>query len=332
MNVLKILFNPIFLLAVGLHAGLLMIPVAGGSSDEIVPAPDPEGESITVTRIPPKSTQPTQPSGQTAVPRPDATSLRPAAAGSQTSGTNQQQAQIQGRPQTGQRANQGSITGQGADNRRQASSRTTENRPNREATQDSANEVAVLPANNSDTNNSAGNAASRTPTEQAAPTLVALKDGAQTQEVPKLLRDFLARLRHSVLITTEPEVEEAKQAWLENLREQPAIQVSEPQALDQGLAISYPITDGGSPRRYLSCLTPAPEKGLVGVVINPGGAIATEPTLLRSSGYEFLNDIALAKLQDYTDFPEANTQKLYTVDIEVDYDQDACIELSDLKK
>ncbi len=324
MNALKLLFNPIFLLAAGLHAGLLMIPVAGGSSDGIVPAPDPEGESITVTRIPPKTVQPSE---QTAIPqsRPAVPTTTGVAAlpqpGAQPTGASQQ------RPsQTSQSAVSKSPT--------TSSNSNTENRSNQNTNRDSTSEIAVLSSDeNSRANNNAGNRTSGAQTEQAAPTLVALKDGVQSQEVPKLLRDFLARLRHSVLSTTDPEVEEAKRVWLAALSEQPDIQVSDPQDLDKALAISYPLmADDNGSRRFLSCLTPVPEKGLVGVVIDSDGAIATEPTLLRSTGYEFLNEIALAKIQDYTDFPDANSQQLYTVDIEVDYDQDACLDLSDLKK
>ena len=323
MNVLKLLFNPVFLLAAGLHAGLLMIPVAGGSSDEIVPAPDPEGESITVTRIPP-NTQPATPSEPTSAPRPaGATAVRQPAT---TPPVNQQgqQRQQQGQQRRSQTSQNSRDRTASSDNRRQAN-----NQSNRRANRDSDNEVAVLPANNSPTPPSDNTP--RTQTEQTPPTLVALKDGAQAQEVPKPLQNFLARLRHSILRTTEPEVEDAKQAWLVSLNEQPEIQVSEPQELDKSVEINYPLIADGS-RRFLSCLTPAPEKGLVGVVVNPDGAIAIEPTILRSSGYGFLNDIALDKLKDYQEFPDEDTQKLYTIDIEVDYDKDACISLSDLQK
>ncbi|MEM1254657.1 MAG: hypothetical protein AAGI69_19655 [Cyanobacteria bacterium P01_H01_bin.21] len=327
MNVLKLLFNPVFLLAAGLHAGLLMIPVAGGSPDEIVPAPDPEGESITVTRIPP-NTQPAKPGVPTTAPRPaSATAVRQAAVNPQRQ-QRQQQGQ-QRRPQTSQNSSDRTAS---SDNRRQAN-----NQSNRRVNRDSDNEVAVLPANNNSPNNTSGNSSGNTPArtqaEQTAPTLVALKDGAQTQEVPKPLQNFLARLRHSILKTTDPEVEEAKQAWLVSLSEQPEIRASDPQGLDKAVEINYPlIADDDGPRRFLSCLTPAPEKGLAGVVVNPDGTIAAEPTILRSSGYGFLNDIALEKLKDYQDFPDEDTQKLYTIDIEVDYDKDACISLSDLQK
>ncbi len=307
-----------------------MIPVAGGSSDEIVPAPNPEGESITVTRIPPKTAEP---SGQPAAPQsrpavPTATGVtavrQPVAGAQQPTGTATQQTQ---RPtQTSQSSASKSPT--------TSSNSNTENRSNQNTNLDIASEIGVLSSDeNNRANNNAGNRPFAAQTEQAAPTLVALKDGVQAQEVPNLLRDFLARLRHSVLRTTDPEVEEAKQAWLATLSEQPDIKVSDPQDLDKALEINYPLTgdDNGS-RRFLSCLTPVPEKGLVGVVVNPDGAIATEPTLLRSSGYDFLNDIALAKIQDYTDFPNADSQQLYTVDVEVDYDKDACIELNELKQ
>ena len=329
MNVLKLLFNPIFLLAVGLHAGLLLIPIAGGSSDEIVPAPDPEGESITVTRIPPQTTQSARPiGGQPAASRPAAdvvTAVRQPATATQTSTTNQQgqQHRTQNSQDSGDRTANGS-----SNNRRQANSN---NRSNRRDNRDSNNEIAVLPAD--DNSNSRGNSPTNTQTEQTPSTLVALKDGAQSQEVPQPLQNFLVRLRHSILRTTDPEVEEAKQTWLATLSEQPDIQISDPQDLDKAVEISYPlIADHNGTRRFLSCLTPTPAKGLVGIVINPDGEIATAPAILRSSGYEFINDIALERVKDYQNFPDSDTQKLYTINIEVDYDKDACINLSDLKQ
>ena len=333
MNVLKLLFNPIFLLAVGLHAGLLMIPVAGGSSDDIVPAPDPEGESITVTRIPPKPAQSVSPSGAPA-PRPVAAAAvrQPATAPRQPVAANQQ-----GQQQRQQNQQRRAQTGQDSDRTQRSDSRRRSNdRPEHEADRDSNNEIAVLPADstNTDSSNSPSNSTPARTQEQTPPTLVALKDGAQAQAVPTPLQNFLARLRHSVLRTTEPEVEEAKQAWLTTLSEQPAIEISDPQNLDQAVKIDYPLiaTADDGPRRFLSCLTPTPEKGLVGVVVNPDGEIATEPAILRSSGYGFLNDIALEKIKDYQDFPDEDIQKLYTINVEVDYDKDACISLSDLQK
>ncbi len=338
MNFLKLLFNPIFLLAAGLHAGLLMIPIAGGSSDSVVPAPDPEGESITVTRIPPK-TGLVAPSATRPAPRPAAgvaTAVRqPASARGHTTASQQPDQTRQTR--NGQTDKTGSTTGRSNfDNRRRASTNNGNNRrgstsQNQTDNQNTDNEIAVLsPPSNPPNSGGNDDTADNTSTVQEPPTLVALKDGAQA-EVPDLLRDFLTRLRHSVLRTTDPETEETKQKWLVNLTEEQGLNVSTAQGLEKAVEIRYPlIADEG--RRFLSCLTPLPKKGLVGVVVDADGTIATEPALLRSSGYGFLNEIALEKAKDYTDFPEESSQQAYTIDIEVDYDEDACVDLVQLKK
>ncbi|EKV03678.1 hypothetical protein Lepto7375DRAFT_5988 [Leptolyngbya sp. PCC 7375] len=341
MNFLKLLFNPIFLLAAGLHAGLLIIPIAGGSSDSVVPAPDPEGESITVTRIPPKAAQtvPGQPGATRPAPRPAAgvaTAIRQPASAGQPTTASQQPAQTR-QTRNGQTDKTGSTTGRSnSDNRRRASTNNGNNRrgstsQNPTDNRNTDNEIAVLsPPSNPPNSGGSDGTADNTPAVQEPPTLVALKNGAQA-EVPNLLRDFLTRLRHSVLRTTDPETEETKQKWLVNLTEEQGLNVSEAQGLEKAVEISYPlIADEG--RRFLSCLTPLPEKGLVGVVVDADGAIATEPALLRSSGYGFLNEIALEKVKDYTDFPEESSQQAYTIDIEVDYDEDACVDLAQLKK
>ncbi|MEM9266565.1 MAG: hypothetical protein AAGA46_13675 [Cyanobacteria bacterium P01_F01_bin.13] len=336
MNFLKLLVNPIFLLAAGLHAGLLMIPVAGGLSDEIVPPPDPEGESITVTRIPPAKVQPTRPGAATGPTTAPQTAARPVATGvTRVRPATSSQQQQASRSQDGRRSNDRTVSRDSSSSR--AGSTRSSNRSNRSesASRDSSDELAVLspPVNDSNAANpSPSNNTPRPSAIQEPPTLAVLREGIQSQGVPKLLQDFLARLSHSVLKTTDPEVEEAKRIWLDELADQPGLDVSSVQALDKPLQISYPLTvEYHGPRQLRRCLSPLPKAGLVGVIVDSNGAIATEPTLLRSSGYEFLNDIALDKIQAYADFPEASSQQIYTVDVEVDYDKNACVDLAKLR-
>lgn len=342
MNFVKLLFNPIFLLAVGMHAGLLLIPVAGGSSDDIVPAPDPEGESITVTRIPPQPKTPPKPAAGQAAPKPNrpATTAPPTGTTARSATASKPATRGANQPQR----TQGSSTSRGSQGQSSASrpSANGNNRSNTTARGSSSNNQSSQPAPNTP-NASPGlpnlpedsnNAPSSVPVETvpSKPDLVALREGAQSQDVPNLLQQFLARLHHSVLSTTEPEVEEAKRTWLAALEQQPGLQVSSPEALEKSLTLNYPLTvEAASPRRLRSCLNPLPVSGMVGVVLAANGEMATEPTLLRSSGYGFLNDIALEKIKDYSDFPEDSGQKIYTVDVEVDYDKDACVDLTKLK-
>ena len=331
MNVLKLLFNPIFLLAAGLHAGLLLIPVAGGSSDTAVPAPDPEGESITVTRIPPKTTSSVRSATpSTSLPLAASRPNSPAVTVRQTVPGAQTAAQARARQTDASQPSQRS-TSRSPNNRRRANNTTSTTSSNRTTRRDSANEITTLPSAPS---NSTGADTPEPQTVQAPPTLIGLKNGAQSREVPNILQTFLMRLRHSVRRTTEPEVEEAKQVWLADLEQQPGAELSSPNMLPKALEINYPLVadDDHGPRRFFGCLTPEPTQGLVGVVIEPDGMLFNEPSLLRSSGYSFLNDIALNKIQDYAHFPDTSTRTAYMVDIAINYDHDSCVNLAELKQ
>lgn len=320
MNVLKLLVNPIFLLAAGLHAGLLMIPVAGGSSEDVVPAPDPEGESITVTRIPPNQPATGVAAQTTKTNRPTQAVAAQASGKPASSSVNQQQ---KSKGSTRRQSNQGSET-QAVNASSQTANNDRQSAPTAGA--DEPPGLPDLPADESD-RVPVTVAAQEPSAPQPAPTLVALKDSAEAK-VPDLLRAFLARLQYSLLKTRDAEAEAAKQAWLSQLREQSTIDVATPQALEKTLEISYPITvDDNGPREISSCLTPLPESGLLGVVVNESGA--TEPKLLRSTGYAFLNDVALKRIDTY-DFPEANLPQAYVVPVAIDYDEDACVDLADL--
>ncbi|NEQ52948.1 MAG: hypothetical protein F6K11_22880 [Leptolyngbya sp. SIO3F4] len=346
MNVLKLLFNPIFLLAAGLHAGLLLIPVAGGSSEGLVPAPDPEGESITVTRIPPKVAKPVKPgTGQTAqanrpATNPATTTPVAATVGKPTTGTNtQQRAQGNSRTQGGQQHSGVSRDSSVSGSRSNSSSRIRSNR--RSNRDNSSNQTARntpapglpdLPSNRDTSNNVPVTVPSETPSTQSPPTLIALKNGATSQGVPQLLRDFLARLQYSLQETRDSITTEAQQAWLAELEaNQPGIDISNPQELEKALEINYPLViESNGPRQINSCLNPLPKKGLIGAVVDENGKLAAEPTLLRSSGYPILNDIALNEIKDYSEFPDENTQKIYTIPVEVKYNEEACVSLTKL--
>ena len=325
MNVLKLLVNPVFLLAAGLHAGLLMIPVAGGSSEDIVPAPDPEGESITVTRIPPQQTQPAASAvGQAAkTNRPATTPVAATQAGGKpTSGSANQQQKSKANPR--QQSNQSSGTQSTAASGQTASD---DRQSNATAGADDPPGLPDLPADDESNQVPVTVAVQEEAAPQPAPTLIALKDGAESK-VPDLLKAFLERLQYSLLKTRDAEAEDAKQAWLSQLAEQSALEIATPEELEKALEISYPITvEDSGPREISSCLTPLPEPGLLGVVVAADGA--TDPQLLRSTGYAFLNDAALNRIDAY-DFPAASSPQAYMVPVAINYDKDACVDLAEL--
>lgn len=318
MNFLKVLFNPIFLLAAGLHAGLLLIPVAGGSSEDLVPAPDPEGESITVTRIPPPTSAVNPGTANRPATSPQTANKQKSTA---TAGTRQRPGQRTQSPQSSQRPNRNSSTD--GDSSSQAST-------NSDAPMTSDEPAPGLPDLPSDTNRVPVAVSPAEPVAQAAPTLVALSEGLDQRSVPERLRKFLARLQYRWKGTQDWTVADAQAAWLAELR--PTVSAESLQALDKPLAISYPVTieEEEGPRQIHRCLNPRPEAGLIGTVVDTDGAIAGEPKLLRSSGYPFINDVALREIQNYKEFPNERGQKIYTVPFEVDYDEDACIGLAEL--
>ncbi|MBX2865426.1 MAG: hypothetical protein KTR27_17890 [Leptolyngbyaceae cyanobacterium MAG.088] len=341
MNVLKLLFNPIFLMAAGLHAGLLLIPVAGGSSEDLVPAPDPEGESISVTRIPPKADQPAKPgTGPSAAPQgnrpttPTTTTQVAAIPGKPPSTSANRQQPTQGnstRSQGSQRSSNGRNASTNS-NGSNSSGRTSRNSSSSSQTARN-NSPSGLPDLPSNTPNSVP---VTVPSEGAAvqkpPTLTALSEGINSQRVPQLLKDFLARLQYSLQDTRDLATAEAQSAWLAKLEaEQPNLDVSAPQALEKAIEISYPLTiEDNGPRQINGCLNPLPKTGLIGVVVDEDSQIIGEPTLLRSSGYPLLNDMALGKMKDYAEFPNETTQKIYTVPVAVNYDAEACVSLTKL--
>ena len=346
MNVLKLLFNPIFLLAAGLHAGLLLIPVAGGSSEGLVPAPDPEGESISVTRIPPKAAKPAKPgtAGQAAAPKANLPATTPATttqaptSSKPTTGTNnnQQRSQSNTRSQSGQQRSSGSGSSSNRASNRgsQTNGSRRNNRNNRSNQTARNNQPPGLPDLPNNTNTVPNTVPVTVPSEgstQKAPTLTALREGADSQGIPSLLKDFLTRLQYSLQETRDLATAEAQQAWLAKLEEEPGIQVSTPQELEKALEINYPLTiEDNGPRLINSCLNPLPKTGLIGIVVDENGKVTTEPMLLRSSGYPLLNDIALGNIKDYKEFPDSNAQKIYTVPVEVKYNEEACVSLAKL--
>ncbi|MGI8934349.1 MAG: hypothetical protein ACR2FS_09770 [Phormidesmis sp.] len=96
--------------------------------------------------------------------------------------------------------------------------------------------------------------------------------------------------------------------------------------------ISYPIEsaekDNGRP--FSVCLEKAPHDAEIGVLFDPQGQIAGEPKLIRSTGYSALNEEIMATIASYEDFPADHQSKAYTFGVGVDYDADACVSLGKL--
>ncbi|MEM8809122.1 MAG: hypothetical protein AAGF01_24140 [Cyanobacteria bacterium P01_G01_bin.38] len=333
MKLLKAI-HPIFLLALGLHAALLMIPISG-SSDEVVPAPDPEGETISVTRIPTeddkKAAAAVNPatSPQTVAAKP-AQSNRPAQqAQSGTPRNNAQQRGQSGRSANGasNRANGRNARGSDADNR---------NATNRNVDEEIANLDNASSPPPPPTETSPVNAVPPAPPQEPL-TLAALLEKAK-RPVPERLKDLLALFstayRYQAEQTHEAAETQARQTWLTGIRDRTGIAV-EPEPLETPVKIPYPLEREDSFLQkygdyeydldFVACLKEAPQPAVVGIAFDQAGAIAhQDPVILRSTGYEFLNQEALERVKQYQGFPREKAQKAYTIDVEIDHDDERC--------
>lgn len=120
--------------------------------------------------------------------------------------------------------------------------------------------------------------------------------------------------------TSEEAAAEASTAWLENIQ-------AETEASD--LAVAEEPLPMVLPYEGRVCLDPPPGEGLVGAWVTAEGELAEDPVLLKSTGYPFLNEQALATLAE-AEFPEADTAAVYQFAVEIEYDAENCIKREDV--
>lgn len=71
------------------------------------------------------------------------------------------------------------------------------------------------------------------------------------------------------------------------------------------------------------CVAKAPTNGEVGILVAPDGT-PSNPKVLRSTGYDHINQAALTALLEEGEYPEADVAVRYIFDLAVDYDAEAC--------
>lgn len=164
--------------------------------------------------------------------------------------------------------------------------------------------------------NGQGTDANSTPLEPTNPA------AAPEEQEADQASELLARVEFSDAQTSASEVEIAKAAWLQSVQEKLG---------DGGAEAPEPIVLT-VPYSGRLCLSPEPTEGLLGVVGLPNeesDRLELWTTVLKSTGYPFLNQAAEQALQNLqqqnTDDSalEANTR--YQVVVEIDYDSQSCI-------
>ena len=324
MEFLKSLFNPVFLLAAGLHAGLLLIPLSG-ASERSVPAPDPEGESITVTRIPPQGDR-SQPATTPPVP------LTPAA----PQPVRPQPLRRAVAPVPARAVAAGSSSR--ADGRRVAASDTNA-QPTSAAEQGG---LAALPSTTSPAPpvppstsprpvSASPDPAVPAPAEQDPPPLSALQSGVTSRAASTLkeLRAIFTDLRQRYTYSERAmALRRAEKEWLDQVNDLSGAPLAAPEELTLANAISYPLEarEQLTISRWSQCLDPAPEDAVVAVAFDRTGAPLALPQVLRSSGYEALDQLALAAVETYGGFGEPLRSKTFVATVEIAQNESACIQ------
>ncbi|MGF1570195.1 MAG: hypothetical protein ACFCVD_19350 [Nodosilinea sp.] len=135
--------------------------------------------------------------------------------------------------------------------------------------------------------------------------------------------DLMARVEYSADQTTPAEAETATKSWIEALETHLQDDLPEGEA---PLELQLPYDQG-------ICLTPEPTDGLLGVIAVPGeepDTLALSTTVLKSTGYPFLNQAAAQAAQELKSQYGAEENPLelgtlYQVMVKVDYNSDDCV-------
>lgn len=140
-------------------------------------------------------------------------------------------------------------------------------------------------------------------------------------------RELIARVEYSEDLTTTEESEAAATEWATTLAEELG---EAPANAEETFAVEVPYD-------LRLCLNPEPSTGLLGFALLPGeedGTLEVSTTLLKSTGYPFLNQAALQSLQTLvanSDTP-LTPGTIYQAVVTVLYDGENCVDTETLLK
>ncbi len=305
------------LMSLGLHGLLLLLPI-GGADQAVMPGPDPEPDSVTITRVPPddRSTEPPLP--VSAVPS-QGSSIAPAAGVGAPAPVSQPPA-----------ANPA---------RSPAPRPTPPPSPAPPAPADTSLPDTSLP----DTS-----PPDTTPAAPPEPTLAEPPDtpppassiapsqslfdtslGEQLQElnlpqaqIERVLASIQERFVYDAEAASPAAYEANLSAWTTALQQQPGLASVVPQAYPTPLSVTY---------YQRACLPETPGTAKIGAVVNPAGEPQTRPVVLQSSGYGVIDRLVMNRVRTHT-FPQTADPRAYTleVDTQVNHGQNDCLKPDNL--
>ena len=147
-------------------------------------------------------------------------------------------------------------------------------------------------------------------TEGETPEIAAI---SESDDQPSRLERLQAKFNYDPSNTTPEEVEANYEAWitLPEEEETPELTIATAELGELTLDASYNL-----------CAANPPMNGAIGVLVAPDG-IPSDPTVLRSTGYEYLNQAAIETLMN-SEFPETETAVRYPFEVIVNYDAESC--------
>ena len=187
-----------------------------------------------------------------------------------------------------------------------------------ELAEESAAPAEVSPAESSAEASGTGTAADLVPPSSEASDDPAAPDEApevavntETSEHLAKLRQLQSKFTYSAENTTEEAAAENYENWLDQTAEDSdtVLTDAEPQEISLNADLRL-------------CADNPPTTGQIGLVVAPDGTL-TDTTILRSTGYEYLNQAAIDSLSE-TDFPETDTATRYPITVLVEYDEETC--------
>lgn len=162
----------------------------------------------------------------------------------------------------------------------------------------------------------------KTPSADSAP----LNEGDQVaargnrtndeEDAESALQAYLQARQYHEDLTAAEDVEAARDDWTTAVREASGIDDLE---AEQVVRLEMPYG-----RR--NCLNPKPNDALVGILLEPEKGLVGDPTLLKSTGYPFLNEEAIAAIAQM-DLPEVQKPTALQLEVKVIYDPEVCVDL-----
>ena len=147
--------------------------------------------------------------------------------------------------------------------------------------------------------------------EETAPEDTEVAANPETADQPTQLERLQAKFNYDATDTTPEEVEANYKEWEAQTEDESDGAV---ETADTLLELSF---DAGR-----LCAQNPPTNGEMGILVAPDGT-PSDPTILRSTGYGYLNQAAAEALIN-TEFPETEQSVRYPVEIIVNYDDEAC--------